>query len=45
MLVQRIQAIRQAKRKGGSWEKAEGLELITAGGGGSSVPAGMLGLV
>ena len=45
IICQRIQAIRQAKKKGGSWEKAESLELITGGGGGSSVPPGMLGLL
>ena len=45
ILCQRIQAIRQAKRKGGSWEKAEGLEPITGGSGGFSVPAGMLALL
>jgi hypothetical protein len=34
-----------AKKKGGTWEKAESLELITSGGsGGSLLPAGMVGL-
>ena len=46
VICQRIQAIRMAKRKGGSWEKAESLELITSGGAGNStVPPGMLGLL
>jgi hypothetical protein len=45
IIVQRIQAIRVAKKKGGTWEKAESLELITSGGsGGSLLPAGMVGL-
>ena len=45
VIVQRIQAIRQAKKKGGNWEKAESLELITGGSSGSSLaPAGMLSL-
>lgn len=31
ILAQRILAIQQAKRKGGSWEKAESIELIPSG--------------
>ena len=31
VLAQRILAIQQAKRKGGSWEKAECIELIPSG--------------
>jgi hypothetical protein len=31
ILAQRILAVQQAKRKGGSWDKAEAIELIPSG--------------
>ena len=43
ILSQRIMAIQKAKSKGGTWDKAEALELLP-GSGTSMVPGGMLSL-
>ena len=43
VLVARIHAIQAAKQKGGSWDKAEKIELIPASAS-SIAPAGLAGL-
>jgi len=43
-MAQRVVAIQAAKRKGGTWEKAEAAELLP-GTGSAVVPGGMLSLV
>ena len=43
ILAQRIIAVQQAKRKGGTWEKAEAIEL-TAPAGADAVAGGLLRL-
>jgi len=43
IMAQRILAIQQAKKKGGSWEKAEAIELVTGMGTGATA-SGLLRL-
>ena len=44
VMAQRVTAIQAAKRKGGSWDKAETVELLP-GTGSAVIPAGMAGLI
>ena len=41
IIAQRITAIQRAKQKGGSWEKAQLIELVQPPGGNTPLPSGL----